>query len=188
MANTCTTEYVFEGEGAQIRALHSELEKIVKDKPKCTDYHDWHVQPNWLGYVAENVLGLDSEKISCRGEFNLGEIDNCPYDDNLLTLGVSAYTAWSPCNELFEKLAEKYDCNLYWMAEELGCELFQSNDSAGKYFHDTIIIDIPDEGCEYFQTEEDAVKSIVEKTGNPNITFDEIEDLDEVYVYKVDYV
>lgn len=33
MANTCTTDYVFEGEGAQIRALHKELDALQKAKP-----------------------------------------------------------------------------------------------------------------------------------------------------------
>ena len=188
MANTCTTDYIFEGEGAQIRALHSELEKIAKAKPKCTDYHDWHIQSNWLGYVAEKVLGLDSEKISCRGEFNLGEIDNCPYDDNLLTLGVSAYTAWSPCTELFEKLAEKYDCKLYWIAEELGCELFQSNDSDEKYFHDTIIVDTDDEGSEYFSDWKDALEFVQNKVDNKNLTWEQIDGLDGINLYQVDYV
>jgi len=173
MANTCTTEYVFEGEGTQIRALHSKLDNLAT---------------GWLGAVVEKVLGLDSEKISCRGEFTLGEIANCPYDDNKLTLEVSANTAWSPCRELFDMLAEKYDSNLYWVAEELGCGLFQTNDSEGKYFHDSIIIDTEEDGTEYFQSEEDAVEYIVGKTGNPNITFAEIEDLDEVYVYEIDYV
>lgn len=188
MANTCTTDYVFEGEGAQILAIHSELEKIAKDKPKCADYHDWHIQPNWLGYIAEKALGMDSENISCRGEFNLGDIDNCPYDDNSLTLEVSSSTAWSPCNELFEKLAEKYDCNLYWMAEELGCELFQSNDSDEKYFHDTIIINTPEHGSQYFSNQEDALKAIQEEVGNDTLTWEQAEELDDFYIYEVDYV
>lgn len=33
MANTCTTDYVFEGEGAQIRALRKELDALQKAKP-----------------------------------------------------------------------------------------------------------------------------------------------------------
>lgn len=188
MANTCSTEYIFEGEGTLIRALHSLLEKIAKDKPKCTNYHDWHIQPNWLGYIAEKVLDSDPDKISCRGEFNLCDINICPYDDNWLTFEVSAYTAWSPCNELFEKLAEKYDCNLYWIAEELGCGLFQSNDSCEKYFHDTIIVDTPEHGSQYFPNQEEALKAIQEEVGNDKLTWEQAEDLDDFYIYEVDYV
>lgn len=188
MANTCTTEYVLEGEGAQIRALHSELERIAKDKPDCTNYQDWHVQPNWLGYIAEKALGLESEKIDCRGEFALGEIANCPYDDELLTLEVSAFSAWSPCYELFEKLAEKYGCNLYWIAEELGCGLFESNDFDEKYFHDTIIVDTPEYGCQYFCNQEEALKAIQEEVGDNTLTWEQVEDLEDFYVYDVEYV
>lgn len=35
MANICTTQYVFEGEGNKINTLRKELEKIAKPKEKC---------------------------------------------------------------------------------------------------------------------------------------------------------
>lgn len=85
-------------------------------------------------------------------------------------------------------MAEKYDLKLYWIAEELGCELFQSNDSSERYFHDTYIVDIDDYGTEYFESEEDAVKYVVDKTGNPDITWSELEDIDGIFTYEVEYV
>lgn len=189
MANTCTTDYIFEGEGAQIRALHKELDALQKAKPDSKE-EGYYVDPsNWLGNIVKKILGEDPAKISCRGEFNLQEIDNCPYDDEKLTLSLSTSTAWSPCNEIFEKLAEKYDCSLYWIAEEFGLGLFQSNDSEEKYFgDDNIVIEVDGHGLEYFSSEEDAVAYVVGMTGNPNITFDELEDLDDVFVTKLEYV
>ena len=190
MANTCTTDYVFEGEGAQIRALHKVLDTLQKAEPErkeeCYSYGE---SSNWLGHIVKKMLGENPAKVSCRGEFNLQEIDNCPYDDDKLTLSLSTSTAWSPCTEIFEKLAEKYDCSLYWIAEELGLGLFQSNDSEEKYFgDDNIVIEVDEHGLEYFSSEEDAVAYVVGMTGNPNITFDELEDLDDVFVTKLEYV
>lgn len=178
MANTCTTNYVLEGEGAQIRALYSGL----KELESCHD-------SSWLGNIVEKILGLDSKKIDCRGEFGLGEISNCPYDDDSLTLDITTFTAWSPCYELFEKLADKYDCNIYWIAEELGCGLFESNDSEEKYFQDTIIVDSPEHGCQYFSNQEDALKAIQDEVDDKiTLTWEQAEELEDFYLYEVDYV
>lgn len=184
MANTCTTEYMFEGEGAQIRALHSALDKIVKAKRN----EDSCISATWLGYVVNNVLNMNVLDISCRGEFFLGDVANCPYDDDKLILEVSAYTAWSPCIELFDQLAEMYDCNLFWVAEELGCELFQGNDSTGRYFNDTIIVYTESNGTEYFTSQEDALKYIQESAGDENLTWHKAKCLDDYYIYEIDYV
>lgn len=189
MANTCTTDYVFEGECAQIRALHKALDTLQKAEPEKKREGSYAESSNWLGYIVKKMLGEDPARTSCRGEFNLQEIDNCPYDEDKLILNVSTTTAWSPCNEIFEKLAEKYDCSLYWIAEEFGFGLFQSNDSEEKYFgDDNIVIEVDGHGLEYFSSEEDAVAYVVGMTGNPNITFDELEDLDDVFVTKLEYV
>lgn len=40
----------------------------------------------------------------------------------------------------------------------------------------------------YMKRVEDAVAYVVGMTGNPNITFDELEDLDDVFVTKLEYV
>lgn len=188
MANTCTTDYIFEGEGTQIQALHKELDALQKAEPEKKEEGSYVASSNWLGNIVKKMLGEDPARTSCRGEFYLQEIDNCPYDDDKLTLSLSTSTAWSPCNELFEKLAEKYDCNLYWIAEELGCGLFQSNDSCEKYFHDTIIVDTPEHGSQYFPNQEEALKAIQEEVGNDKLTWEQSEDLDDFYIYEVDYV
>lgn len=190
MANTCTTDYIFEGEGAQIRALHKELDALQKAKPDSKE-GSYIAPSNWLGNIVKKMLGEDPAKISCRGEFNLQEIDNCPYDDDKLTLSLSTSTAWSPCNEIFEKLAEKYDFSLYWIAEEFGLGLFQSNDSEGRYFaDDTICVDATDHGMEYFSTQEDALSFIRDMAQNNTLEWNDVDKLTSIgiYVHEVDYV
>lgn len=189
MANTCTTDYIFEGEGTQIQALHKELDALLKAEPEKKGEGYYAESSNWLGHIVKKILGEDPARTNCRGEFYLQEIDNCPYDDEKLTLSLSTSTAWSPCNEIFEKLAEKYDCSLYWIAEEFGVGLFQSNDSEKKYFgDDNIVVEVDGHGLEYFSSEEDAISYVIGMTGNPNITFEELEDLDDVFVTKLEYV
>lgn len=133
-------------------------------------------------YVEYNK-GNETIAIECKLE-----IDG--YEENGYN-GTGAFVSTSKnlCNEIFEKLAEKYDCSLYWIAEEFGLGLFQSNDSEEKYFgDDNIVIEVDGHGLEYFSSEEDAVAYVVGMTGNPNITFDELEDLDDVFVTKLEYV
>lgn len=188
MANTCVTEYVFEGEGKKINALRQELEKVASTKEECSESQGHYCKPNWIGFLAENVLGLDPTEVDDRGEFCIGETNNSPYDDNELTLCVSTYTDWSPCTELFEKVAEKFGVKTYWIAEELGCELFESNDFDERYFHDTYIIDSDEKGTEYFEKEEDVLKYVSKLTGRDNIKWDDLNHLEGITLYIVDYV
>lgn len=152
------------------------------------EYQDWHCEPNWLGFLAEKVLGLDPNKISCRGEFCIADTNNNPYEDKELTLHVDAYTAWSPCTELFEKVADKFDLKVYWMAEELGIGLFQTNDFDNKFFYDTIIVDFEDSETEYFQSKEDAMKRIIQETGNPQLKWEDLDDIEGITIYNVEYI
>lgn len=188
MANICTTEYVFEGEGRKINALHEKLKELVKSTKKEGNPDSWKSEPNWLGYIVEKILEQDYQSVPCRGEFFVGGVENSPYNDDNLILHVSTSTAWSPCQALFEKLAERFDCLLYWVAEEFGCDLYQSNDTEGKYFRNEYVVDIVGIGEEYFETEEKAVSYVAGLTGNPNITWDELEDLDDVFVHQLEYV
>ena len=91
MANTCTTDYVFEGKDVQIRTLHKVLDALQKAEPERKEGY-YAETSNWLGNIVKKMLGEDPAKISCRGEFNLQEIDNCPYDDDKLILfSMSSY-------------------------------------------------------------------------------------------------
>lgn len=68
MANTCTTDYVFEGEGAQIRALHKELDALQKAKPDSKEEGPYVDPSNWLGNIVKKNAwrGSSENKLSWR--------------------------------------------------------------------------------------------------------------------------
>lgn len=46
-------------------------------------------------------------------------------------------TAWSPCNEVFDLVREKYpSLYYYFQAEEPGMGIYETNDISGVYFPD----------------------------------------------------
>lgn len=191
MANICTTNYVFEGDGKQINALHAILKNIAETNPGNKGADNYQSDANWLGYVAEKLVSADYDISSCRGNFFIQGVENCPYDDDKLILRLDVTSSWSPCTDLFEKVAEKFECSLYWIAEEFGCDLFQSNDSEGRYFaDDTICVDATDHGMEYFSTQEDALSFIRDISQNNTLEWNDVDKLTSIgiYVHEVDYV
>lgn len=190
MANTCTTNYVFEGDGKQINALYVILKDIAETNPghKGDSYES---DANWLGHVAKKIVNADYAPLLCRGNFFIQGVENCPYDDDKLVLRVDVTSEWSPCTDLLEKVAEKYECSMYWIAEEFGCNLFQSNDFDGRYFaDDTICVDAIDHGNEYFSTREDALAYIREVACNQTLEWKDVDNLRslDIYVREVEYV
>lgn len=191
MANTCTTQYVFEGDGKQINALHTILKGISESNPGNKGDNSYKSDANWLGYVAEKIISVDYNISLCRGNFFIQGVENCPYDDDKLILRLDVTSAWSPCTDLLDKVAEKFECSLYWIAEEFGCDLFQSNDTEGRYFaDDTICVDVESYGMEYFSTRYDALAYIQKSARNNTLTWDNVDMLGKIgiYVHEVEYV
>lgn len=119
MANNCFTSYRFYGERA---------EELYNDIQKVQDNHKDDI-PTWCKYVATDILGYTEEQIEKGSIYVRGQIflldacqDVCSIDTD---------TAWTPCGQLFRELAEKYELNVYWMADERGCCGIWSNDIDG---------------------------------------------------------
>lgn len=76
----------------------------------------------WLGCLVE-ALGESWEKIYCRGTW-----DNLKFNGEVLTFNTE--TAWSPCNEMFDMVCEKYPTLRYfYQSEESGmCEYWTNDD------------------------------------------------------------
>ena len=92
-------------------------------------------------------------------------------------------TAWSPCNEVFDLVREKYpSLYYYFQAEEPGMGIYETNDSSGVYFPDRYFFDActPEEEYirEYFENQEDAFKWIEKETGKPIRSSMDVEALD----------
>ena len=179
MPNWCMTSYVVEGSKHAINRIYDALEN-----------HD--VQENssssWIGNVLIK-LGIKFEGARVRAFYRGGaEI----YDGKLKFV---LEEAW--CRQDFAELIERKfpSTTVYWIAEEGGCQIYETNDSKGKYFPERYWVDVCVNGeydSQYFEVEEDAFKWVSELAGVDlktqkdverwNINAEDVGDF--VYIYK----
>lgn len=143
MANICSTTLHIKGERQNIINLASDIAALTDDNTKCS----------WVGEHLKR-FGYDADKIQCT-EFNLRAtlVDYDINDDGLI---IDIESAWSPCYHYMTFLADKYDVDVNYIAEESGCGLYLTDmiDSIHPYI---ILIDKEDFYCceEDFKTEEE---------------------------------
>ena len=119
----------------------------------------------WLGCLVE-ALGESWEKIYCRGTW-----DNLKFNGEVLTFNTE--TAWSPCNEMFDMVCEKYPTLRYfYQSEEPGMCEYWTNDDEGKYFPDRYYVDVCTSEEEYYSEYFQDLESV----------YDWLEDICEVQV------
>ena len=164
MPNWCTTSYALTGGRKEVRSLYRKMKRLQERKTPLV--------PNgygtrWLGCLVKS-LGADPEKVYCRGEWS-----NLALKDGLLRF--DTVHAWSRPAEV-EMLIEKAypSLKIYFIEEELGMDIFQTNDATGEYFKEQIIIDEEPDGMEYY-TEEAALRRLSELAGSPVSDWEEAE-------------
>lgn len=155
MPNWCLTTYKCVGDLKEVRSLYNVLKYI--DKRKTTilknGFGKW-----WLGNLVHK-LGGDWEKYRCRGE-----ITDYSLDGNVLTINQA--TAWCEQEGVRQIIEDKFSSiKVYFMEEEPGCGVFDTNDSSGEYFPERFCLDSY-EGREYFETIEEAAKYVSEIVGH----------------------
>lgn len=165
MPNWCTTSYALTGGRKEVRSLYNKMKRLQGRKTPLV--------PNgfgttWLGCLVK-ALGGDPEKVYCRGQWR----------GLRLTLeGVLFFDtehAWSRPAEVEMLLEIAYpSLQIYFLEEELGMDIFQTNDAAGEYFKEQVIIDEESEGMEYY-TEEAALEHLTELAGKPITSWEEAE-------------
>ncbi|MBM6943746.1 hypothetical protein QVO10_01655 [Bacteroides gallinaceum] len=172
MPNWCSTAYVVEGDAKEIKSLYG-LMKRLQDRKKPAVKNDFGT--TWLGCLV-NALGKDWKAVSCRGSWSGLKLDGD-------VLKFNTETAWAPCNETFEAVREKYpSLRYYFIAEEPGLEVYETNDECGVYFKDRYYLDActPDGDylSEYFEKLEDVFKWIEVELGKTVMTEEDIADID----------
>lgn len=143
MPNWCTTFYMVSGPKNDVRSLYDRI-KCVRNR-------------KWLGNLVSR-LGVEWLTVNCRGEWS-----------NLRMKGGNLYfdtqTAWSRCEDLENIIRDKYpDLSVWFLSEELGCGIFETNDATGEIFPKRVIIDTEGEGKEYY-TYEEALYVLCDKLG-----------------------
>lgn len=160
MPNWCNTLYTIKGNKNEIDAIQGVFDALeqLKELPVATDFGK-----EWLGNVVIS-LGGDWEKTYCRGSF----FDVQREDDYTLTLQTE--TAWSPMNEVFDFICEKFPTVSYlFSAEECGCGYYLTNDVEGERYPWRYIAECSTDssGCaqEYFNTLDHALGWLSEMSG-----------------------
>lgn len=195
MPNWCFTQYAIHGDSEQVKDLHDRMTKIASmQEPLIPNGFG----PNWLGCLVKD-LGGNPNAVYCRGTFKEVKLSE---DGTVLTFDTEH--AWSRPEEVEELILAFYPestMSLYFIEEELGMEIFQTNDESGQFFPQQVIIDQEEEGMEYF-TMEEALKKMTELAGKPigdyetaqqfceqhNNEEDETEGEKHIWIHKADLI
>lgn len=159
MPNWCTTSYAVTGPSDQVAACRKVLTEVMNTEP-C---HPNGFGKGWLGDFV-HAFGKNWKTVECRGQIT--HIDENAEDD---VLRFDTMTAWAKMDCVEELILERWpDLDIYWLEEELGCEIFSTNDSSGVFFKETYLVDVFQEGMCYYN-EHDALQA-VSAIANQNIT------------------
>ncbi len=149
MPNWCDTTYKCVGDPKEVRSLYKVIQRNAKRKtPRVKN--GFGVQ--WLGCIID-ALGYDWEQYQFRGE-----ISHFYLLDNVLT--VHQNTAWAE-QEGFRQVIEKAfpSIKVYYREEECGCEVYHTNDIAGRFFPERYFLDSYEDPM-YYETIEEAAVSV----------------------------
>ena len=149
------TSYALVGERKEVRSLYNKMKKLQERKAPLV--------PNgfgltWLGCLVK-ALGRNPQSVYCRGKWGNLRLS----EEGVLRFDTEH--AWSRPAEI-ELLIEAAfpSIKIYFLEEELGMDIFQTNDWSGQYFKRQIIIDEESGGMEYY-SEEGALKRLSELLG-----------------------
>ena len=170
MPNWCFTQYAITGERKEVRSLYNKM-KILQERKTPLVPNGFGT--TWLGCLVKSP-GKDPTGVYCRGQWSNLKLS----DGDVLTFDTEH--AWSrPC-EVEDLIRSRYpSLDIYFLEEELGMEIFQTNDEGGTFFPETVILDDESDGMEYFTVAE-ALKRISELKGAPVTDWEEAEE----FLYK----
>ena len=166
MPNWNTTDYTLYGNKDNIKRLYTDLKNTVDiDRTKESKPFTFLGNSYWLGYIKKSLLPEVEEELPARGEISYIEEEIEDHDNDMASLKLTTETAWVACSELMDKIAEKYDLQLFYYSEEPGCEIFETNDLGGQFYSFRYMVDSEKEGIEYYDTFEQVAEAIAKMTG-----------------------
>ena len=166
MPNWNTTDYTLFGYKENIKRLYTDLKKTVDiDRTKESKPFTFLGNSYWLGYIKKQLLPEVEEELPARGEISYIEEDIKDYGNDMASLKLTTETAWVACSELMDKIAEKYDLQIFYYSEEPGCGIFETNDTEGQFYSFRYMVDSEKGGIEYYDTFDQVAESIADMTG-----------------------
>lgn len=156
MANCCCNSIKVTGPEKDLKKLSKHICAVIDDAKKINIYNypgmDDLLQA--LGYTPEQL-----KDIRRREWFNN---DKPKIEDGILSLCTES--AWSFQGEAWELVKKKYPkLDIYFQAEELGNDIFCTNDTTGKYFPERYLLDWNKDGngeMEFFNDNDDFIKYV----------------------------
>ena len=157
MPNWCFNHEIIAGPKQEINNLFTHLKKWTSQ-----NYKENGFGLGWLGNIVIgagfNIYDDDPEHgYHCRGSINdTFEIEDLPNDEAKITFG--SLTAWAPTPDIWYTIIKQYapNCKYYYSSEEPGNELYESNDSEGRFFPETIVVDV-------FYNDEENAPTLIKK-------------------------
>lgn len=173
MSNTCFTTYKIVGKKESIAKLHKTI-KDLDDRQMPLVENEWYNPKLWLGCLVA-ALGGNPDEVLCRGTIIHYELK-----DDVLTLNTEA--AWTEMAETRHYIERSIpDLRIYYLEEEEGCELFNTNDAEGVFFWERYYLDSSDV-VRYFCTLQEVADYAEEVTGKKmEASFNAIKDALKCY-------
>ena len=154
MPNWSFTNYAIIGDRKEVKSLYKKMKRL-EEMPEPLLPNGFGT--SWLGCLVK-TLGADPQAVYCRGMWQNLEFS----DEGRLTFDVEH--AWSRPDEVEDLIRKKYpSLSIFFLEEELGMGIFQTNDACGEYFPETIILDDEQEGSSTgadFRTERDPCRGL----------------------------
>lgn len=177
MSNLNTTDYTLYGNKENVTRLYNDLKNTVDiDRSKESKPFTFLGNSYWLGYIKKTLLPDVQEDLPARGEITWMEEYIDYHDNNMASFKLTTETAWVACSELMDKIAEKYDLQLFYYSEEPGCGIFETNDTEGQFYSFRYMVDSEQDGIEYYESFEQISEAIENMTG---IRLNDISEADE---------
>lgn len=177
MPNWCDVTYKCVGDPKEVKSLYKVLQYINNRK---TSILKNGFSKFWLGNLVHK-LGYDWKEYRCRGEITDFYLDS----DNVLTIAQN--TAWCEQEGVRDAIEKAFpSIKVYYIEEEPGCDVYDTNDSSGKYFPERFYLDSYDQQ-EYFKTIEEAADYVAKIIGHKvEASVDAIDEALDDYVDKQD--
>ena len=173
MPNWCFSDYALVGSEEDVNNAYEAI-STLEEIPRSYPDEPWSFRnnSNWLGYVVEDVLKRPYEEISCRGTFN--DVDKYKHEEGKWVLSFTTETAWGPCYDCIEELADKFNLRVNYTAEELGMCIFVKRDKDDMFPKNFYYSD--ETNVDYFDTLEDFIKEYGDSYGlTKDSTFEEVQ-------------
>lgn len=166
MANWASVSYRIEGEEKDLQELYNIIERFISNEREPWE----NSASEWVGNVILD-LGINKKDTYLRSF-----IQTFSLKDGVLS--IECEEAWGTSD--FRYLIEDHYDNMkvYYLTEEPGCCVYETNDHEGKYFPYTHIVEhCIDGNCEgeYFNSEEDALKYAAKLLKRDEVTYDEVD-------------